>query len=317
VRAAGAERGFPAVAAVAFTPYAAGSALLPLAWAARARSWTGAAVAGGAGAVLALASLDRLGTPPGAPRPGPPAGGPRLRVASLNLLHGGADPASVVDLVRHRAVDVLLLVELTGPARERLCAAGLDTLLPHSAVLQGAPGRPSADAGVWSRDWAHGEVRPAAAVPGFFAQPSLRLTLPGAAPLEVSAAHSHPPMWAPAVSGQGLLERARTGTRQWEEDLTALGAPREDVVRVVGGDLNATPDHRALRDLLARGWVDAARAAGQGRRATWSPVHAPQPRLVLDHVLVDPRVSVVGFDVVPVPRTDHRALVVDLVLPAA
>jgi hypothetical protein len=34
-------------------------------------------------------------------------------------------------------------------------------------------------------------------------------------------------------------------------------------------------------------------------------------------VLVDPRIGVASFEVVPVPGTDHRALVTDLRLPPA
>jgi endonuclease/exonuclease/phosphatase family metal-dependent hydrolase len=225
-----------------------------------------------------------------------------VRLASLNLLHGRADVDAVVALVRERAVDLLVLVELPDRTRRRLHAAGLDDLLPSSAVLAARQGREDSwGAGVWSRL----PAEPAGAVPGFSSQPTLRPTVPGAPAVEVSAVHSHPPVWTPWT------------VPQWESDLADLGAPRPDVVRLLAGDLNATPDHRAFRDVLDRGWTDAARATGAARRTTWTPLHAPQPRLVLDHVLVDPRVGVASFDVVRVRGTDHRALVADLVLPAA
>jgi hypothetical protein len=55
LRATGSERGFPLVPALSFTPYAATTALVPLALAARARSATAALAAAGSGAVLAAA----------------------------------------------------------------------------------------------------------------------------------------------------------------------------------------------------------------------------------------------------------------------
>jgi endonuclease/exonuclease/phosphatase family metal-dependent hydrolase len=39
------------------------------------------------------------------------------------------------------------------------------------------------------------------------------------------------------------------------------------------------------------------------------------PRLALDHVLVDPRISVAAVEFASVRGSDHRALVADLVLP--
>jgi endonuclease/exonuclease/phosphatase family metal-dependent hydrolase len=101
----------------------------------------------------------------------------------------------------------------------------------------------------------------------------------------------------------------------WEEDLRLLGEPRDDVLRVLAGDYNATQDHAAFRRVLRRGWVDAARATGQALRPTWAPVRWRVPRLTLDHVLVDPRIGVVSLQVVHVPGSDHRALVADLRLP--
>ena len=115
--------------------------------------------------------------------------------------------------------------------------------------------------------------------------------------------HTHPPVHSPRQ------------VRRWEEDLTLLPAPADGVLRVLAGDFNATWDHAAFGRLLRRGWVDAARATGQAWRATWQPVHAPQPRLTLDHVLVDPRIGVRALRVVRVPGSDHRALVAELLVP--
>jgi hypothetical protein len=39
------------------------------------------------------------------------------------------------------------------------------------------------------------------------------------------------------------------------------------------------------------------------------------PRVTLDHVLVPQHVGVRAFTVVPIPNTDHRAIVATLLLP--
>ena len=65
--------------------------------------------------------------------------------------------------------------------------------------------------------------------------------------------------------------------------------------------------------------MDAADAAGQGLKPTW-PAPPKQRRslpLTIDHILVDRRVRVEQVTVVRVPRSDHRAVIAVLRLPAA
>nr|WP_246406643.1 endonuclease/exonuclease/phosphatase family protein [Modestobacter versicolor] len=299
-RAAGADRGFPLVPAMAFTRYAAGTSVLPVAVAALTRSRAAALVGGGAAAVLAgsvLGPTVLAGTrrtvdagPQGRP----------LRVVTLNMLHGRADPAAVVALARGTDADVLALSEVTPDAVTALLGTGVADLLPHAHVVPAAEGRPPGGGGAL---WTRLEVLSRSVVPGRFGQPAVRLAVPGGADVEVTAVHTHPP------------SRSTRHVLRWEEDLRLLPEPEDDVLRVLAGDYNATPDHTAFRRLLRRGWVDAAAATGQALRPTWSLEHARLPRLSLDHVLVDPRIGVAGFQVVHVPGSDHRALVADLRLP--
>jgi endonuclease/exonuclease/phosphatase (EEP) superfamily protein YafD len=97
--------------------------------------------------------------------------------------------------------------------------------------------------------------------------------------------------------------------------MRTLPIPGSGPVRVLAGDFNATLDHAALRAVLRTGWADAAQRTGRGLSWTWRPLRLPWPRLVLDHVLVDPRIGVAAVALEPVPGSDHRALVADLVLP--
>ena len=69
----------------------------------------------------------------------------------------------------------------------------------------------------------------------------------------------------------------------------------------MAGDFNATLDHRELRALLDRGWIDAADAVGAGLTWTWPALRRRALPLTIDHVLVDRRVRVEEVTVVKVP----------------
>lgn len=296
LRATGTERGYPLVPALAFTPYAAATAVLPVVLALRARAWGAAAVAAASGVVLGGAVLGRAGR-----RTAALPGGRRLRVATVSLRLGRADPRAVVALVTAQRVDVLALQEVTPESVAGLRAAGLDAALPHSHVVAARPGSPPAAGGaLWSR-W---PLLDRGTVPGTFEQPVARVAAPGGPGVEVTAVHTMPPSTSPR------------SVRQWSADLAELPAPGPGVLRVLAGDFNATLDHAALRRLVATGYADAAPAVGRGLRATWTPLRSPQPRLTLDHVLVDPAVGVASVGLAPVPGSDHRALVTELVLPS-
>ncbi|MCW2676333.1 MAG: hypothetical protein JWR70_1373 [Modestobacter sp.] len=298
LRATGSERGFPLVPALAFTPYAAASSVLPLVVAARSRAWGVAVVAAGAAATLGGAVLGRAGRRPTEWEPGTRR--LRLRLATVSMRLGEADPRAVLDLVTDHRVDVLALQEVTPEAAMALRAAGIGDLLPHSHVIAARDGSPPAAGGaLWSRL----PVLERLAVAGRFEQPTARLAVPGAPDVEVTAVHTKPP----STSSRAVA--------RWAADLAELPGPESGVLRVLAGDFNATLDHGALRRVLALGYRDAAREVGLALRATWTPLRSPHPRLTLDHVLVDPRVGVVSVTLVPVAGSDHRAIVTELVLP--
>jgi hypothetical protein len=296
VRATGADRGFPLVPAVSFTPYAAATAVLPLAVAGWARSVPAALLSAGSGAALAGAVLSRAGRSPHRA----PATGPRVRVATVSLMKGGVPAGPVLDLVRRYDVDVLSVQELTPDAEAALRAAGIGQLLPTSHVIPARPGSVTAASGaVWTRLTVAGR----GSEPGTFEQPTVRLAVDGARDVALTAVHTAPPAVSPAA------------VRAWADDLAALPDPEPGVLRVLAGDFNATLDHGALRALLRRGYVDAARGVGGALAWTWRPLRLRFPRLTVDHVLVDPRITVTSIAVVTVAGSDHRAVVADLVLP--
>jgi endonuclease/exonuclease/phosphatase (EEP) superfamily protein YafD len=297
-RLAGLERGFPLVPAMTFTPYAALTAVVPVGLALRAGSRAGALLAAGAGAALGAAVLTDRRRPPRTTLPA----GRRFRVATVSLRLGLVPAESVLALVRGNDVDVLSVQELTPEAEEGLRAAGLEQLLPHAVVIPARAGSvPAASGAVWSRL----PLRAAGAVPGGFEQPTVRIDGDGGPEVELTAVHLTPPSTSAEL------------VRGWTADLRALPGPSHDVLRVLAGDFNASMDHAAFRRVLARGYRDAAREAGRAMVWTWAPLRPRFPRLAIDHVVIDPRIGVASVDVVAVEGSDHRALVAELVLPAA
>jgi hypothetical protein len=297
LRLTGSERGFPLVPAMSFTPHAAAGAVLPLAVSVRARSVAGAALSAGAGAALTAAVLARSGRG----RRRPVADGPRIRVATVSLRRGLVPPEPVLDLVRRCDVDVLAVQELTPGAEAALRAAGIDDLLPHAHVIPARPGSvPAASGAVWTRL----PVLERCSAPGTFEQPTVRLPGGDGPAVELTAVHTLPPATSPAA------------VRGWAADLAALPLPGPGVLQVLAGDFNATLDHAGLRALLREGYVDAAQETGRAPAWTWRPLRLRFPRLVLDHVLVDPRITVASVETVPVAGSDHRSVVAELVLPS-
>ncbi|TDQ51431.1 endonuclease/exonuclease/phosphatase family protein [Actinorugispora endophytica] len=295
VRGFGLESGYPLTAGVTFTPYAAATAVLPLLFALLARRWLPALAAALVAAVLVGLLLPRaLADAP----PDPAPTGPALRVLTLNMYLGSADAETVVDLVRRNDVDLLSLQELTPDAADALETAGIGGTLPH-AVVEARLG--ASGGGLYSR---HPLTRIAGPTDHEPEMPWAEVAVPGAVPVEAVSAHPFPPL------GPGM-------TRDWTRYMADLPhADPDGAVRVLAGDLNATTDHAVLRELLATGYTDAAAAAGNGFDATW-PVGGTVPGVVIDHVLADERARAVRTSTHLVPGTDHRALLAEVVLPAA
>jgi endonuclease/exonuclease/phosphatase (EEP) superfamily protein YafD len=294
VRLAGWDSTFPVLQLIAFTPFVAGVAvLIPDALLLLRR--TPAALAALAVAVVLVAVLVPRATPDGGPLPT----GPTLRVLSSNMLEGGADPDTIVALVRAHAVDLVAIQEYTPGAQHALDLAGLRDLLPYTSMhpAEGVGGSalysryPLRDDGVRNN-------------PGVFTQARGTLSVPGAPPVAVESVHTCAPSGAPL-------------TRCWADSFpNQPPATVDGPVRLLLGDFNATLDHSVLRRLLATGYRDAADVLGDGMGTTW-PYDKLFPRITLDHVLADRRVGVRAFAIHPVPRSDHRALYAELVLPGA
>ena len=263
-------------------------------------AWVSALLLDGGGpaaaAAVAGAALTAAVGPRAVPYRQPPVTGPVLRVLTANLLAGRAAAEVLVELACSKHADVLFVQELTDDAATRLQRAGLGDLLPYR-VPQGTRGR------IYARYPLRGG-RPAA-------QPSAArytawLDLPSGPVVELACVHAAPPKppWS------------RAAAARWRSQLSALSAPG-DSPRILAGDFNATLDHALFRQLLRRGYVDAASQVGNGLSFTWGP--RPGRRLTLlaiDHILIDRRCAVLTTSTHWLNGSDHRALYAELRLPA-
>jgi endonuclease/exonuclease/phosphatase (EEP) superfamily protein YafD len=295
IRLFGWERGL-LVPVFAFTPYAAAWSVLPLALAVATRRWPAAVVALVAVLALAAAVLPRFfpdrdrGRVDGVP----------LTVMTSNMLYGGADPETIVRLVKDNDVGVLAVQEFTPEGRAALATAGLEDLLPFTS-LGDEPG--ASGSGIYSRFPVIG-----AAVRrngGGMLQAYGTVQPPGAQEIFVESAH---PL-APA----GLIQLPG-----WKRDLDAEPVPSSDgPARILLGDFNATLDHAPLRRLIARGYRDAADTDGQGLVRTWPGPGTALPPVTIDHVLADRRIGVRKVSVHRIPQSDHRAVIAALTVPTS
>jgi endonuclease/exonuclease/phosphatase (EEP) superfamily protein YafD len=294
VRVFGLERGWPLVPLMAFTPYACGLSLLPLAAALALDDWPVAALAALTTLVLAAGVLPRAFG-----RADRATGGPALRVLTSNLLYGAANSEELLALVRTQSVDLLALEEYTPEADKALRAAGLDVLLPYRvAHPRDEPG----GSALYSRfplvDGGYRFLAP------YFGQSYATVRVPGAVDVAVEAVHPAAP------SAPHLLRHWRAGLDA-EPRATPAGP-----VRILVGDFNATLDHAPLRRLLASGYRNAASVVGRGLAGTWPYDGTKVPKVTIDHALVDPRVAVHAVSAHRITGTDHRALLAVLSLPA-
>jgi endonuclease/exonuclease/phosphatase (EEP) superfamily protein YafD len=232
-------------------------------------------------------------TPVSQQLPDPAPGALTLRVLTLNVLGGSADPDAVVRAVERHQVGVLVVQELTPGMVHRLADSGLDTRLPyrHLGPRPGPHGT-----GLWAR-W---PLAPLPPVPGLVSEaPRARIEPVDGWPVTVTGVHPRPPV--------------RRNVRRWQQELAAIRSALVDTdgQQVVAGDFNASRDHRPFRDLLAAGFLDCADAA---RRRPWPGFTWPAGRWIpsvmrLDHVLVSRDGAAVRESrIIRIPSTDHRGV---------
>jgi endonuclease/exonuclease/phosphatase family metal-dependent hydrolase len=226
-----------------------------------------------------------------------PATGTPVSLLALNTQYGGADAAAAAALVARDAVDVVAVQELT-PDFARRFDAEVRGRLPYRVI--NAEADSAAGSGIWSR-W---PVRDLGGLPMGFHNAQGDVEVPGVGTVRVTSVHTLSPVPS-RVPG-------------WRDDFAVLAdRARSGGTQIMLGDFNATRDHRPFRTLLEP-MSDAAEIARPQpwRGPTWPVGYRwVSPVLRLDHVLVTKGAAgVTSSRVTDVPGTDHRALLVKLVL---
>jgi endonuclease/exonuclease/phosphatase (EEP) superfamily protein YafD len=271
---------------IAFTPYVAGFSALVFALTVLWRQWDAIIAAGVIATVLIACVLPRA-LPDFNQLAG--AKGPELRVLTVNLLAGNADFGEVLRLAQK--ADVVVVQELT-----MSYAAKLEQHFPYHVTFaaQGVGG-----AGIYSR---------------------LELTEAGRSlnPLgfgQVSAELPQQHVFIESVHPVAPSESNRV--EPWRESFRRQkNAQPDGPMWILAGDFNATLDHSMMRHLIRSGYRDAAAVKGKGLTGTWGPYDGDLiPPVTLDRVLADRRLGVKDVQVFGVRGSDHRAVLVTLVLP--
>ncbi len=267
-----------------------------------------------AGSVFALAWWGA--TWPARPDPAPDAGVP-MRILSWNLAGlrspGVDDPAgctrAALEALRP---DVLTLQEAHGAARTFLAEAVdlscLDVAPPREDAARG--GLANVVCVSTGGAWRHRIPDDATARP----LPWRSVQAPGAPPVSVHTMHlpSHRLLQDPIGRLPQALRRFGTTLSEQQQDVSAALASRPPGPVVLTGDLNATPDLPPVAT-LRRTLVDAWQVGGVGLAATVHPLGMP---LQADHVFVSQDLAVRHAEVPSVDCSDHRPVLVDLVVPA-
>ena len=295
VRTLGVELGYPLVALIAFTPYAALTSPVPVLVGLALRRRVVAGVAAVAALALGLAMVPRaIAGPQGE------AAGRSSSVMTSNLYLGRADAGrSAADRARarrRRAERAGAAADADGRlerrAREQLPAPG--RWMPDSARRAGGAGAAAAEVERHGRA-GRGDARPArgrARRRGRAAR-----TDQGRAPAPARrSARRRPP-------GERRWRRCRARTaRRRAASSPATSTPRSTTPSSARCSTAATPTPRTPP------------AKGSHRPGPHCRARRALP-LTIDHILVDRRVRVERVTVVPIPRTDHRAVIAVLRLP--
>ncbi|MEU0332429.1 endonuclease/exonuclease/phosphatase family protein [Streptomyces sp. NPDC006193] len=272
---------------LAFLPWMPAPAVLALLCALLARWWTGLVWGVAVLGLLAwhLEPYGEVGEPGG-----PPVAA--LRVLTSNVEFGRGAPA-LVPVLRDRRPDVVFVEECESGCRAAL-QREFATVYPHRRAVE-------ADGSAGSLILSRFPLKPAPEVPGSMGMPGAVADVRGHA-VRLQLAHPAPPL-----PGQVDL---------WHRELGRLRAfaAGTRTPTLLAGDFNASQDHAAFRRILDTGLTDAARLTGHDRTPSWPSRTASVLGVQIDHVLLSADFSATSARFLHVPGTDHRALVVDLVL---
>ncbi|MFR9801671.1 endonuclease/exonuclease/phosphatase family protein [Pseudonocardia sp. RS010] len=291
----GLDRRHPFTALGALRPHTTAVATVAAGVLAAARHTRPAGLAVGAVALAGAAGLVSRAVPHL-----PPGGDADLTVLAANVWDGRADAGALAALIARECPDLVSLPESGREYRDKLMPL-LDGL-GYRSWVSNEPGRPDGWSVTLLVAGRMGDVEVGSG-------PELRRQHLWARGGLLGNRRFH------AVHPQAPM--ARRQARVWSGDMdsiarwcAALPAP------IVAGDFNATLDHAPMRRAL-NGVRDAAEGTGRGLTGTY---HAALPRwagLRIDHVLVPREARTTRYEVIDLPGSDHRAVLVGMQWPEA
>lgn len=220
-----------------------------------------------------------------------------IRVMTLNCRYGRANASQIIKLAKTHKIDTILLQEVSKKLVKNLEKLGIKRDFAH-VQLGSANGHENGGFNaIYTRlsnvkSFGKSIKIDAANVPIVTA-----VTRDSSAEnLLITFASAHPksPMRGCAAWSNGIMALAKIGENHNENNVKK--------VKIIGGDLNSTPDHPSFRALLKSGFLDASMQIGK-RLKTW-PTWQKWPNLALDHVLV----KSTGCNAI---ATEQRAIRVD------
>ena len=225
-----------------------------------------------------------------------------VRVMTLNMRFGRADPRQIVYIAKQRA-DVIMLQEFTLEAKEALSANGIDAAFPFQAL---DPRVGAAGVGVYSRFPTTADEKVGGIRTSLF---GMRVRVEGAAEdVRVVSAHFTAPWPQP-------IENWRAQIAVFPRTLAQLSAEAGAGAVIIGGDFNSTIDMRPFRRAFGNGgFRAAAEQAGAGRVLTYPSNRRFPPLIGIDHVLTR-NATATSLTNADIARTDHRALLAEIDVP--
>ena len=227
--------------------------------------------------------------------PEPGSGTEGIRVLTLNLDDGAADPNDVVSTAVTSRADFLILQEVSASALGRMDEAGLEAAFPHRA------GQPVAGGHFGTMIFSTAQL----------SQPTFAGTLESS--VLVTASLPGGTVWV-----FGVDVPVPDSSKAWSADLEKLAELASSLKPgIVAGTFNASFDHQAFQDLLDTGLRDVGERTNAGFQRTWpeglTRYGVPLPRLALpDHVLAGAGLVAVKQSTTSVPGTDHRGVLVEV-----
>ncbi len=220
---------------------------------------------------------------------GPSNGEGAMTIMTANVLSGGGRADDIAATIAQADPDVVLLQEVNSRFLEQLAdQPNLDPWANRSNEF------PDATRGVllWSKwplsDVRHNDLDLNASVSAAVATPH--------GPVTVATLHTASPV-------------SREDLDRWHEQFDGLSRLPTDTPMVLGGDFNATEDHRPFRHLLTQGWTDVHDDKGCGADLTWPADGLPFPVMRLDHILVTDHFEVLSTELAEPNGSDHHPVI--------